>query len=81
MPKKRRTKITHIPKGDVPLELEGELLRLLARGLVLGANEHIVEEKEVPQLALSLLQLHDEAVLHQVALLPLLVREQLARVV
>ena len=64
---------------DVPLEEEGELLGALARGLVLGAHQHVVEEEEVAQLAHALVQLHDERVLHQVAPLLLLRLHQLLR--
>ena len=71
--------LTHVPQWNVPLEQEGELLPF-ARRFVLCAHQDVVEEEEVPQLPMPVHQLHDEGVLHQVSLGPLLVREQLAGV-
>ena len=68
--------LTNLIEGDVPLELEGELLPL-ARGLVLGTDQDVIEKEEVPQLPGPFSQLNSEGVLHQVPLRPLLVRVQL----
>ena len=69
--------LTNLIEGDVPLELEGELLPL-ARGLVLGTDQDVVEKEKVPQLPGPFSQLYSEGVLHQVPLRPLLMRVQLS---
>ena len=64
---------------DVPLELEGELF-ILAGRLVLGADEDVVKEEQVPQLPLSLRQLDDERVLDEMSLRSVQLREDGLRV-
>ena len=65
--------MTYVTEWNVPLELKCELLVSTAGALlVLGADEDVVEEEQVPELPVSLAQLHDERVLDQVTLhLPL----------
>ena len=70
---------SYLAKWDVPLQLERELLPLAGR-LVLGADQHIVEQEEVPQLPRALGQLHSEGVLDEVPLRTLLMRIQLSSV-
>ena len=69
-------KLSHLAERDVPLELERELFSL-AGCLVLGADQHVVEEEEVAQLPGALGELHGEGILDQVPLLTFLVRVQL----
>ena len=60
----------HLRQGDVPLQLERELLAS-ARGFVFSADENIIEQEEVTQLPISIRQLHREGVLDEMSLVPL----------